>query len=141
MNEVRIAKEFKWEMSHRLPFHEGPCRNIHGHTYKLRVALQGAPDDTGMLLDYYEIEKIFRPMLDKLDHSFLCDRSDGEMIEFLKKQGLKYNVMDKYTTAENISDWMIAELADKFRAFGNISHLAIRLYETEDTYAEREIAL
>ena len=25
-----ISKQFRWEMGHRLPFHEGLCKNIHG---------------------------------------------------------------------------------------------------------------
>ncbi|MFI5263969.1 MAG: 6-carboxytetrahydropterin synthase, partial [Candidatus Kapaibacterium sp.] len=28
---TRISKSFRWEMAHRLPFHEGGCRHIHGH--------------------------------------------------------------------------------------------------------------
>ena len=30
---MKIAKEFRWEMGHRLPEHFGLCKNIHGHCH------------------------------------------------------------------------------------------------------------
>jgi len=58
---TKISKEFKWEMSHRLPFHKGLCQNIHGHTYKLRLDLVGSLDENGMLIDFYDLEIITQP--------------------------------------------------------------------------------
>jgi len=55
---MRIAKEFVWEMSHRLPYHEGNCKNIHGHSYKMELSLEGEPNENGMLIDFYHIERI-----------------------------------------------------------------------------------
>ena len=42
---MKIAKEFNWEMGHRLPEHFGKCKNIHGHSYKMMVELEGDLDD------------------------------------------------------------------------------------------------
>ncbi len=50
---MNISKEFNWDMSHRLPFHHGHCKNIHGHTYKLRVEIEGIMDKNGLVMDYY----------------------------------------------------------------------------------------
>jgi len=41
---MKIAKEFKWEMGHRLPEHFGQCKNIHGHSYKMLVEFEGEID-------------------------------------------------------------------------------------------------
>ena len=41
MNFIRVTKEFKFEMAHALLGHDGPCKNIHGHTYALSVTLKG----------------------------------------------------------------------------------------------------
>ena len=38
---MKIAKEFRWEMGHRLPEHFGLCKNIHGHSYKMIVEFEG----------------------------------------------------------------------------------------------------
>ncbi|HND76050.1 MAG TPA: 6-carboxytetrahydropterin synthase, partial [bacterium] len=67
---VKIAKEFHWEMAHRLPYHTGGCQNIHGHSYILWVEIEGQPQENGMLLDYAEIKRIVKPMIDTLDHGF-----------------------------------------------------------------------
>ena len=33
----KIAKEFNFDMAHMLDGHDGKCKNLHGHTYKLQV--------------------------------------------------------------------------------------------------------
>ena len=38
---MKVAKEFKWEMGHRLPEHFGNCKNIHGHSYKMIAEFEG----------------------------------------------------------------------------------------------------
>lgn len=134
--KTSIAKEFKWEMSHRLPFHKGPCRNIHGHTYKMRIEISGEPDSQGMLMDYFTITKIVDPLLYKLDHSFICDSADLELIEFLEKMQFKHLVIPDYSTAENIAKFIIFELIPHFEVFENLDCLKLRLYETDDVYAE-----
>ena len=60
---ITIAKDFIWQMSHRLTFHKGLCQNIHGHSYKLRVYLTGETDKNGMIIDFYDLEKIINPFL------------------------------------------------------------------------------
>ena len=139
--KTRIAKEFKWEMSHRLTFHQGPCKNIHGHTYKMRVELEGNLDEHGMLLDYYDVESLVQPLLSKLDHGFICDAQDFLMIDFLKTNDFKYTVMLKYTTAENLAKYFMEELLPKVKEYMNVTCFKIRVHETDDVFAEVEIAI
>ncbi|MDA3844331.1 MAG: 6-carboxytetrahydropterin synthase, partial [Candidatus Kapabacteria bacterium] len=68
--KTKIAKNFDWEMSHRLPNHDGLCRNIHGHSYKMRVELEGEPNKQSMVIDYYDMKLVISPLLEKLDHCF-----------------------------------------------------------------------
>lgn len=136
--KTRIAKEFRWEMSHRLPFHDGLCKNIHGHSYKLLVELEGEPESNGMLLDYYDLKKIVLPLIEKLDHACLCDKSDKILLDFIKANNFKCVVMDNYSTAENIALFLLEDLADKLRQYKNIEKLRVRLFETSEVYAELE---
>ncbi|HEU4716904.1 MAG TPA: 6-carboxytetrahydropterin synthase, partial [Bacteroidia bacterium] len=32
---IRVSKVFRFEMAHALSGHDGPCKNIHGHSYSL----------------------------------------------------------------------------------------------------------
>ncbi len=73
---TRIAKSFTFDAAHSLPaVPEGhPCGRLHGHTYTVTVCLEGDPDArTGWLLDFGEIRRICRPLLEPLDHACLND--------------------------------------------------------------------
>ncbi len=82
---MKIAKEFRWEMGHRLPEHFGQCKNRHGHSYKMLVEFEGELDENGMVIDYYDVEKIVKPIIEKLDHAFLVNKNDKHTREFLEK--------------------------------------------------------
>ncbi|MFY8001955.1 MAG: 6-pyruvoyl trahydropterin synthase family protein [Candidatus Kapaibacteriota bacterium] len=136
--KTRIAKEFHWEMAHRLPLHAGGCQNVHGHSYKLWVELEGEPDSHGMVMDYYDLKTIVEPLVKQLDHSFLCDRSDELMMRFFHENTLKVNYVDFPTTAENIAVYLLKHITTRLRESQNvpIKRLCVRVHETERTYAE-----
>jgi 6-pyruvoyltetrahydropterin/6-carboxytetrahydropterin synthase len=135
---MKIAREFHWEMGHRLPFHAGGCYNIHGHSYRLWVELEGEPDENGFVMDYGEMSKLVRPVLNELDHSFLCDESDEVMAAFLRTTDFKVVYVPFTTTAEHIVTWLLDRLACVFSNCSNIFAIKLRLQETEISYAERE---
>lgn len=69
-----VTKEFMFHAAHKLPGYEGKCKNLHGHTYKLHVTLEGEPDKSGMVLDFKEIkDTVEKEILSRLDHSYLND--------------------------------------------------------------------
>ncbi len=137
---MKISKEFKWEMGHRLPFHSGKCKNIHGHTYKMRLEIDGDLDENGMVMDYYDVSEIISPLIDELDHSFMVKENDFEIIEFLNKINSKKVVVPFETTAENITVYLLRRIKDKILS-ERIKRIKVRVYETEKTYAEDEIIL
>ena len=136
-----IAKEYRWEMGHRLPFHKGLCKNLHGHSYMLRVELEGELDDNGMVMDFYELNTIVEPIIAELDHSFICDDNDSVMIEFFLTNPMKVTMVSFVTTAENICGWILEQLREKLQHHNRISRISARLHETERAYAERSVSL
>lgn len=139
--KVKIAKEFVWNMSHRLPFHKGLCSNIHGHTYKLRVTLEGETDENGMVLDFYELISAVQPIVDQLDHSFIVDENDKLMLDFLQQNNFRYVKVPMTTTSENLAIWIANSVAEKFQSHPNIEKIIVRFYETSDSFAEFEYYL
>ncbi len=137
-----IAKDFRWEMAHRLPAHEGGCRNVHGHSYRLWIELTGEPvngshsSSDGMVLDYFTLKKIVDPLVAEIDHAFLCDRSDALIVEFLERSGLKAVYVDFPTTAENLARWFFERLSTVFAPMKHLESLRVRIQETERTFAE-----
>ena len=132
---MKIAKEFTWEMGHRLPFHTGKCKNLHGHSYKCMVELNGDPDKNGMVMDYYDLKKVVEPILDDLDHSFMVYEKDIEMIEILEKLNSRKVVVEFETTAENICIYLLNKIKSS-KLPKNIHSLKVRVLETENSYAE-----
>jgi 6-pyruvoyltetrahydropterin/6-carboxytetrahydropterin synthase len=137
---MKIAKEFTWEMGHRLPFHEGKCKNLHGHSYKCMIELSGDPDANGMILDYYDLKKIVEPILDELDHAFLVCNVDTELMDCLEKLNSRYVVVDFQTTAENICLYLMKKIKSA-NLPTNLQNLKVRVLETDNTYAEEETAI
>ena len=137
---MKIAKEFRWEMGHRLPEHFGKCKNIHGHSYKMIVELEGEVVESGMVMDYYDVKKMVEPVVEKLDHAFMVYKEDEEIISFLEKLKSKMVVVEFQSTVENICKYFLSEIK-KFRFPQNVEKVSVRIYETADDYAEEEIKL
>ncbi|MEW6652460.1 MAG: 6-carboxytetrahydropterin synthase QueD [Bacteroidota bacterium] len=137
---MKIAKEYNWEMGHRLPFHEGKCKNLHGHSYKCMVEISGEPDDNGMVLDYYDMKTIIQPIIDELDHAFMVYYKDKEVLEFLDKIDSRKIVVDFQSTAENICLYLLSKIKETGLPH-NIKSVKVKVLETENTYAEEEISL
>lgn len=133
-----ISKQFRWEMGHRLPFHEGLCRNMHGHSYEAHVILTGEPDEHGMVMDYFDMKWLIQDKIDELDHCFLCDVSDTVVVEFLREHGLKSVIVPMPTTAENIARLLLDHVCSQLPAEHRVKSVRLRVYETEKTYAEVE---
>ncbi|HSP88210.1 MAG TPA: 6-carboxytetrahydropterin synthase QueD [Ignavibacteriaceae bacterium] len=137
---MKIAKEFKWEMGHRLPEHFDKCKNIHGHSYKMIVELEGEVLESGMVLDYYDLKKIINPIVEKLDHSFMVYKEDKEIISFLEKMKSKMVVVEFQSTVENICKYFLNEIK-KISLPENINKVLVRIYETADDYAEESVQI
>jgi 6-pyruvoyltetrahydropterin/6-carboxytetrahydropterin synthase len=137
---MKIGKEFKWEMGHRLPEHFGQCKNIHGHSYKMLVEFEGEIDENGMVIDYYDVEKIVNPIIEKLDHAFLVNKDDKLTIEFLEKLKSKKVVVDFESTAENICTYLLDQIKHADIS-ANVNAIMVRVSETDEDYAEETISL
>ena len=44
---MQIRKQFAFEAAHVLPYHTGKCSRLHGHSYRLEVALEGGLHTSG----------------------------------------------------------------------------------------------
>jgi 6-pyruvoyltetrahydropterin/6-carboxytetrahydropterin synthase len=73
---MEIFRDFTFEAAHRLtavpPEHK--CARLHGHSYRVRVSVEGEVDPaTGWVMDFGDLKHAFRPLLDRLDHYYLND--------------------------------------------------------------------
>lgn len=71
---MEIYKEFVFEAAHRLPAVPAghKCGRLHGHSFRVRVVVEGTPDPvSGWLIDFAEIKARFAPLYAQLDHNYL----------------------------------------------------------------------
>ena len=53
-----LVKKFEFEAAHNLIEYKGKCENVHGHSYKLIVKLEGQVDKNGFVVDFVDITEI-----------------------------------------------------------------------------------
>lgn len=75
MDEIlEIYKDFRFEAAHTFPnVPPGhPCKKMHGHSFMFRVFVTGCIGcKSGWIMDFGDIKKACKPILDTLDHSYL----------------------------------------------------------------------
>jgi len=139
---IRITKEFKFEMAHALKGYDGPCRNIHGHSYELKVTIAGHPitDENnpklGMVMDFGDLKQIVRKtIVDEFDHALvLYNKMPEALVTELKGNFERILILDYQPTSE----LMIVDFANRIKAElpEGISLKYLLLRETVTSYAE-----
>jgi 6-pyruvoyltetrahydropterin/6-carboxytetrahydropterin synthase len=138
---MKIAKDFRWEMAHRLQCHKGKCFNLHGHSYKMQIEFDGVIDpNTGMVLDYFDVKDIVGPLVDELDHSVIISDKDSILIDKISELNSAHVIVPFETTAENLVGYFLGKIAGE-KLPKEITKIKVRVCETENTYAEDEIKL
>lgn len=137
---VRITKEFRFEMAHALLGYDGPCRNIHGHSYRLLVTLKGRPlndpDDpkAGMVMDFSDIRRIvYEAVVGPFDHALVLRRDVTPLLhEALAHE--KLLLTEFQPTCENL----VLHFADRLIASfpTGVVLYRLQLFETATSCAE-----
>ncbi len=127
-------------MGHRLPDHFGLCKNIHGHSYKMILTVEGQMNEQQMVIDYYDLEKIINPIIQEFDHSFMVNKNDKIVLEFLNQIQSKKVEVDFDATVENICLFVLNKIKDASLP-KNIRAITVRVYETKFDYAEERLEL
>lgn len=110
MSTIRITKEFHFEAAHALHGYDGPCKSIHGHSYKLTVTVSGTPlgdkksPKTGMVMDFGDLKEIIKKnIIDYFDHSLILGK-DYPLEDVQKTSEIFCNIVwvDYQPTSENL---------------------------------------
>lgn len=100
MYEVMVEGDFS--AAHNLRGYRKKCEKLHGHNWKVRVAIRGAQlDRTGMLVDFREVKDYLERTLEKLDHKYLNEISHFKTIN---------------PTSENIAKFVYNDLKARLKS-------------------------
>jgi len=95
---MQIEKEYVFDSAHFLPLvaENHKCRKLHGHTYRVTIAISGEVNEKGWIMDFAEIGDIVKPIVRSIDHTLL------NAVPGLENP-----------TAENIARWLYERIKEK----------------------------
>lgn len=142
MAQIRVTKEFNFEIAHALWNYNGPCANIHGHSYRLFVTVIGEPiqdeknSKLGMVIDFSDLKKIVvEEIIKPFDHAFIITKKAAESINCAQNQMFeKQCIVDYQPTCEN----MVIDFVNKLqkRLPPELKLHSLKLHETATSFAE-----
>lgn len=129
-------------MAHALWGYEGPCKNVHGHSYKLFISVAGQIKDDGsspdeaMVIDFSALKKIVHEnIISRYDHSLVLDQNiPEEMKRAAEVMSKKIVYIKGMPTCEALAVIFARILKDRFPAGIILHHL--KLQETATSFAE-----
>ncbi len=109
--KIKLIRSFS--AAHHLPKYDGPCRQLHGHTWKTVFVMEGPVREDGMVCDFKVIKKLLDSHLP--DHQFLNDLVDNP-------------------TAENLAQYLFDKIAPVLAEKGLILK-TLEVWESENAAA------
>ncbi|PLX10541.1 MAG: 6-carboxytetrahydropterin synthase QueD [Marinilabiliales bacterium] len=142
MTKIRVTKEFNFEIAHALWNYDGPCANIHGHSYRMFVTVIGEPinDDlnpkNGMVIDFGDLKKIVNEEIVKpMDHAITLNRKAFSCLDLKDNQMFnKQYIVDYQPTCENMVIDFAAKIQKKLPV--HLTLFSLKLHETATSFAE-----
>src|ERR1035437_1671278 len=139
---VRITKIFHFEMAHALYGYDGPCKNIHGHSYQLSVTIAGKVDNNnknpkqGMVVDFSVLKEIVNKLIVKeLDHALVLNELSPHKKMLNENAMFEKIVVTKFQpTCENLLIDFAVIIQKNLPKKIKLHHLKLR--ETPSSYAE-----
>ena len=143
MSTIRLTKEFSFEMSHVLEGYDGPCSQIHGHSYRLFVTVKGTPSadpsdpKLGMVMDFGLLKQIVNTLvISRYDHALMIRETEGNkaFIETLRSRFTRIITVPYQPTCENLIAYFAEIIAAELPA--SVGLHSLRLHETASSFAE-----
>ena len=127
-------------MAHALHGYDGLCKNIHGHSYKLRVTVRGSVRQEkghkkdGMVMDFSVIKGIIKPeVIDKYDHSLVLNANSPHVnIDLSAFEKVHY--LPFQPTSENLVLDFVKKIKEKLPSY--VELYKVVLSETATSFAE-----
>lgn len=135
MFTIRVAKtKLGFSAAHFLLTHE-KCSRLHGHNYKVRVAVRGETDENGMVIDFHALMQRVLAICKEIDHKVIVP-GKSPRIETIAGEGeIKILLPDREyilplddiiilpihaSTAEEISRYFYNRLSEKIKGLSYV---------------------
>ena len=142
---MKITKEITFDSAHMLSNYDGKCNNLHGHTYKLQVTLEGEINKkTHMLMDFNALKDALNESVMKaFDHAIIFsgadvrEESENELLKWALAYKKRCFVLESgKTTCENMAP-VICDRIHTYLGYGYKDiKVSVKLWETPTSFAE-----
>lgn len=124
-------KGLTFDASHYTKGVSEKCMNLHGHTFRLDVEVEGEIDpETGMVIDFTVVKNVVREILRDYDHKVIVPRKDLDRIVL---KGPFKNVVKPIEYPEATTEYIALDIARRvYEKLG--MPVRIRLFEGEKNY-------
>lgn len=136
---LTLMRRIKFCAGHRLFEHGGKCENFHGHNCIADFFVQGEEQDkVGRVVDFVHLKAKCKGWIDKhWDHGFLVYEGDSNAIDALRLvQPSRLFLLPYNPTAENMARYLLEEASPNFFPNGEGRVVRVRIWETDESYAE-----
>ena len=133
---ITVTKTSRFDAAHILTNHQGLCKNLHGHTYRVDVSVtQGDGDTSDMVIDFKDLKRIASEVVcERFDHAFIYNTESAgerEIAAVVEKNGMRTVAIPFRSTAENLARMFFGELKARIPGLS-----AVKVWETADSCAE-----
>ena len=132
-----VTKTVKFDAAHVLTDHQGLCRNLHGHTYRVDVSV-ATEADGDMVIDFKELKGVLTEVISgHFDHSFIYNTGsavESEIAAVVEKHGMRTVAIPFRSTVENLAKMFYNELKAKVSGLSSV-----KVWETADNVAEFKV--
>ena len=146
MSKITCTRRLTFCAGHRVVGHENKCAHLHGHNYVVEVTAEAeALDSVGRVIDFSVLKEKVGGWIDEhWDHGFILYKEDFEamaaMERFTKAHAgamtQKVFTMSENPTAENLAKYLLEIVCTSAVDLGGIVVNHVRVWETENCYAD-----
>ena len=132
-----ITKTVRFDAAHVLTNHQGLCKNLHGHTYRVDVSVAG-DGSSDMVMDFKDLKRIAAETIcERFDHAFIYNTAspgESEIAAVVEKHGMRTAAIPFRSTAENLAKHFHSLLSRHIPP--QLAIVSVKVWETADSCAE-----
>jgi 6-pyruvoyltetrahydropterin/6-carboxytetrahydropterin synthase len=150
---VQVSKDYLvFASAHFITFRGHQCESLHGHNYRVGVAVEGTVDSECLfVLDFSVLKQITRKMVDAIDHKVLLPtlnpklgfhEAEGRLtVDYFGRPTYVFPKTDcallpiQNSTAEMLAQYLGTQVRDEL-VKGGYRHLRLLELEVEENYGQ-----
>jgi 6-pyruvoyltetrahydropterin/6-carboxytetrahydropterin synthase len=150
---VQVSKDYLvFASAHFITFRGHQCETLHGHNYRVGVAVEGSVDaEAFFVLDFSVLKQITRRFVDEIDHKVLLPTQNPKLAFHEDGDRLRVDYFGRPTyvfprrdcallpiqnsTAEMLAQYLGAQVRDELNR-GGYTHLTLLELEIEENYGQ-----